>query len=215
MCDRSSSSSSGKRNLEHEDTEEDLEAKRQKLLSDLVLTSEAMQEDTSGVYVDDDTNFKCLTYNDLKAPKYDSECYGCKYINTTSLAENEDYLYLMKLYTENTGSSSREAIFRNIKDFFDKYCSEYSDMDWSLESIREHFDNHTCFPTDELNKQITLNKKMRDFILSSVIYKKGDEIKVNNKNIKDVISIQREIRELLLLKSKINSMVGYNETLDY
>lgn len=193
--------------------EEDSRAKRQRLLEELVLTNEAMP--TTG-YDDDEDNFRSVKYDELQKGDYSEECYACRHINNASMNENENYLYLMKLYTENIGSVSKESVYRMIKEYFDKYCYDEDDGEtWTVDSIREHFDKHTSFPTDELNKQISFSKKLRDMILSSAIYKKGDEIKVHNKNIKDILSIQKDIRELLLMKGKINTMVGYNEILDY
>lgn len=230
-----------KRDLEEEsELEEDLNAKRQKLLSDLVLAGEELCENENSIYIDDGANFKCLKYDDLKDKEYDENCYACEFVNNDSLRDNEDFLYMIKIYTDNIGNVSRESLFRMVKDHFDKYCKPYhkrqcddckkkeseneklpenclecKEIDWTLESIREHFDFHTNYPTDEINKQLNINKRMRNFAVSSAIYKKGDEIKLNNKNIKDILAIQREIRELMMIKGKINQMIGYSEILDY
>ena len=133
----------------------------------------------------------------------------------------------MKLYTENVGMVSKKAIYKMIKDYFDDHCrdqlNENGDAldpgpdtkNWTLESITEHFEHHTKFPTDEINKQLVMLKKLRDLSMASVIMRKGTEIKVNNKNVAGSLSIMKEIRELMQLKSKINGMIGYSEVLDF
>lgn len=200
-----------------DDQEEENRRKRQRLLEELVMTNEGGMGSGDNAYVyDDDDAFRNVKYDELQKGEYSEECYACRHINNASMNENENYLYLMKLYTENVGNVSKEAVYKMIKEYFDEFCYDEDEGEtWTLESIREHFDKHTNFPTDELNKQISFSKKLRDMIISSAIYKKGDEVKVNNKNIKDILAIQKDIRELLMMKGKINTMVGYNEILDY
>lgn len=210
---------------EYDDSEDDEEVKlkKQKILNDLIANSDAMAEDTSGVFcVDDDEtyDFKPVSYDEFQKDGFRDNCYGCRHMNNDSLADNDVYMEIMKIYKDHIGTTmSRDAVFRMVKEHFDEYCKDVDEgeevPEWTLDEIREHFDKHTSFATDEIHKQINICKKLRDNLLSSSIFKKGKETKINNKNVKDIMAIQREIRDLMMLKPKLSTMIGYNENINY
>lgn len=214
----SSSSSSSKKRYRPQDEYEDIEdssEKRMRILQDILDTNIAMDEEKSVNGDDEELDYKPIRYEELRQDEYSEDCYGCTHMNNDAIQENEKYYYMMKLYTENVSTSSKEAIFRMIKDYYDEYCKEDTGEDWTIESIREHFDKHTNFPTDELNKQIAINKKIRDITLSCIMWKRGEDVKLMNKNLRDLLALNKDTRELMMLKGRINTMTGYCEKLNY
>ena len=167
---------------------------------------------------DDSDGFQALSYNQLLRHKY-TRCYACDHINAGSLRENPDFVTMMRLYTDNASSTYKEASYRQIKEYFDQHCKEFTDYDWDLPCIREHFERHTQFPTDEIMMQLHVLRSIRDKMLSTVVSSRntenGEEIKPNNNNIKNLLAIQKEIRELMLSIKNVNSMAGFDPTLQY
>lgn len=207
-------------------------AKRQRIFDDLMLSDQSLlpEEDPN-----DTTPLSCeelvnIGYND---------CYACKYLNVESMVKNDKYLFLMKLYTQNASTITRDAIFIKIKEYFDKYIKsdliqiEKSQLemegkhvppdneivveDWTLQCIKDHFIKHTNFPTDEILNQIRIKRALRARLsdnLVEVVNTTGKQVFDMN-NIKLLITIEKEIQNLLKLKREIPSMVGYCQSLDY
>lgn len=210
------------------------DAKRQRLLDDILLTDRNL-----GLELDnDDTEVtEPMSYDELIDLGYE-DCYACEHMNIEALNQNENYLYLMKLYTQNAATITRDAIFKKIKEYFDSYIksdlitiekakleiegkpippdNELNVKDWSLECIKKHFDHHTSFPTDEIITQLRIKRALRARLTNNLVeITKDGKQKFNGNNIKLVISLDKEIQVLLKLKKDISSMVGYNATLDF
>lgn len=158
-----------------------------------------------------------MSYAELTDVQFKEDCFACKYINTQSLRENETFRLLMKLYTENAGSMSHGALFQQIKSYYDSYCRPMVQLEWTLPCIEEHFCKHTQFPTDEIIKQLRVLRAIRDEMISTALLRnaRNNEITPLNNNIKNIVVIQKEIRELMQSKKKINTMLGYSEILDF
>lgn len=185
-----------------------MDAKRQRLMEDY--RNDALERDTVVNEVNEPISLEELIDIDYTG------CFACEYLSSDALAENEDYLYLMKLYTENASSMRKEGLFKLIKDYFDKNIKPMVDIDWTLQSIKEHFTSHTKFPTDELAMQLAIKKSLRNKMAGNLVEKTPDGgLKFNHMNIRNVIAIDKEIMALLKAKKEIPHMVGYNEVLDY
>ncbi|GBG28606.1 Hypothetical Protein FCC1311_048272 [Hondaea fermentalgiana] len=158
-----------------------------------------------------------MSFEQLTEVKYRDSCFACKYINSSSLRENPEFVALMKLYTENAGSVSRPALFQLVKDHFDAYCRPVVQAEWSIACIEEHFTLHTNFPTDEVLKQLKVLVSIRNKMISTLLTRnvRTGEVKAHSNNIKNLITIQKEIRELLSFKKKLPTLLGYSEVLDF
>jgi hypothetical protein len=208
------------------------DAKRQRILDDIILTDQNL-----GLDEDQPDESEPMSYEELINVGY-SDCYACKYMNVENIIKNEKYLKLMKLYTDNASTITRDAIFNKVKEFFDKYIksdlieiekakleiqgkdippdNQIKTEDWTIECIREHFDRHTNFPTDEIITQLRIKRALRTRLSNNLIEVKSDGKQVfNHNNIKLLVTIEKEIQALLRLKKEIPNMVGYNHTLDF
>ena len=146
-------------------------------------------------------------------------CFACRYITTESLHSNKRFLALMHLYTKNYSIASRDAIFNNIKRFYDAKIRDQlpTPMEWTLESIRAHFTTHTKFPTDEIALQIQINESMRNKLTNHIIRrnKVNGSLTFDTENAKLMVTLQREIQNLLKMRKDIPTMYGYNQVLDF
>lgn len=209
------------------------DAKRQRILDDIMLTDTGL-----GINEEDQNDeTEPMSYEELIDVGY-TDCYACKHMNVESLNDNEKYLYLMKLYTQNASAITRDAIYKKIKQYFDEYIKadlikiekaklefegkpippedKIKTEDWTLECIREHFERHTNFPTDEVITQLRIKRALRSRLSNNLIEvtREGKQ-KFNVNNIKLLVTLDKEIQALLKLKKDISTMVGYNATLDY
>lgn len=188
--------------------------KRQRMLDDIVLANDEVTEE-------EDTA-EPMTYEELVDVQYTS-CFACEYINQDAMRDNDNYLAMMRLYTQNAGSICSDAIFVQIKRFFDEVIKPdldevYRDkkIDWSLKCIREHFLLHTSMPTDEILTQIRIKRALRTKLANNLVEKLADgRLRFNNHNIKHMLALDKEILVLLKSRKDIASMCGYNEVLDY
>lgn len=210
----SSSSSSNTRQREEDvvDVEEEA-AKRMRMMENLVFNEDDDNDDL------EDGAFHPMDDSDLLVEKYE-DCPFCDFINKGSLRDNEVFLDLMRLYTENASGTYREASYRHIKEFWDSNCAEHTGCDISLEQVRDHFEKHTQYPTDEILRQLRIYKNIRNNFLKTVLSKrknsKGkEEIQGHVNNIKVLIQIQKEIRDLLSSIKDIPSMAGYSNELNF
>jgi hypothetical protein len=124
----------------------------------------------------------------------------------------------MRMYTENISTCSRDALWGLIKTYYDKYIfGKIEDAQpWSLECISEHFSEHTRFPTDLILNQISVQLGIQKHIEDALVAKgENGKVFVDRENTKLLISINKEIRELLAKKKEISTMIGYSEILDY
>jgi hypothetical protein len=204
------------------------DSKKRKLLDDLALTN--TEGSLLGVEADlpddhEDTA-EPMSYEELIDTSYKS-CYACRHMNTEALQENKDYLYMMKLYTQNASSICKDGIYDLIKDHFEKHVKPYTGVtntetgeieyaDWTIDCIREHFKCHTAFPTDEVINEIAIKKALRNKLVGNLVSKKKDGTLIfNNNNIKTLIALDKEIMALYKSKKDIPNMIGYNEVLNY
>lgn len=164
-----------------------------------------------------------LDFNEVVDINY-KKCYACECINNDAMRENEHFMALMKLYTDNATSTCKDAIFSQIKLYFDKNIKpehesledETETIEWSLECIREHFLSHTQFPTDEILTQLRLKKALRNHLANNMVERKADgTMKFDIVNIKLATALDKEILTLLKARKEIPSMVGYSEVLDF
>ena len=210
----SSSSSSTSRAREEEVTAEDEAAKRRRLLGELVFNQNGDDEEDV-----DDGVFRPVDYDEIVNQEYE-DCYACNHINKGSLRDNEVFRDMIRMYTDNAASTMREASYRQIKEKFDAECRQYSDCDWTLDQIREHFQKHTQYPTDEVLNQLRIAKNLRDKHLKTLLSKRKnaegkEEIQSHANNMKLLLSIHKEIRDLMLSVEHIPKMVGYDTTLNF
>jgi hypothetical protein len=155
------------------------DAKRQRILDDIMLTDSNLGIDQEEEVVDDS---EPMSYEELIDVGY-VDCYACKHMNVEALNDNEKYLYLMKLYTQNASTITRDAIYKKIKKYFDEYIKtdlvliekakleiegknippddNIKTEDWTLDCIKEHFERHTNFPTDEIITQLRIKRAPR------------------------------------------------------
>lgn len=153
------------------------------------------------------------------------ECFGCLHINTKSIESNETYRNMMKLYAENSFIMSRESLFRLVKEFFDTVIrpelvelagdEEAPAPTWSLACIREHFNRHTRFPTDEICKQIQSKRGLRDVLADLIVEKLADgAYQINHNNLKAHSQIEKDIIALYKQLAERNKLGGYSGALD-
>lgn len=196
--------------------------KRRKVLNDIHLTTDL---DLGKMPEDDDDVTEPMSYKELVDVKY-KECYACENMHARSLEENENYRRMMELYTENSANICKDAIFKKIHEFYNliivpdlKDIHDEGDppiMNWTLESIREHFEAHTNYPTDEILFQSRLKKAIRNKLAENLIEKKNNgTLKFNHKNLDIMMKLDKMIIDLMKTKKDINSMVGYSKELDY
>lgn len=208
------------------------DAKRQRILDDIILTDPNL-----GLDEDQAEESEPMSYEELINVGY-TDCYACKHMNVENIIKNEKYLKLMKLYTDNASTITRDAIFKKVKEYFDKFIKEDLIMiekaklelqgkpippddkikteDWTLECIKEHFDRHTSFPTDEIITQLRIKRALRSRLSNNLIETSSDgKQKFNQNNIKLLITIEKEIQTLLKIKKELPVMIGYNAMLDF
>ena len=186
-------------------------SKRQKLMDDLFNAPAIDPDDVSM-----GSNVKCpITYEEMTQVNHPN-CYACNNITQQSIKENKYHFNLMKLYTDNSTSICKSAIYNLIKTYYDTEIFPETKIEWSLEAIKEHFLQHTRFPTDEILTQINVTQGIRKYLMDSLIEKndKGGP-KFNMENIRMLVSLNKELRTLRQLKEEIPSMVGFNQELNY
>jgi hypothetical protein len=202
------------------------DSKRRKLLNDISLT-----DNTLGQIHDDDDDeegkekLETLTYKDVLDTEY-KQCYACEHLHSSSLEENENYRFMMRLYTENSSNVCKNAIYINIHKFYNdiivpdlkevRLKDDPPIMDWTVDSIREHFECHTNYPTDEIIFQIRMNKALRNKLANNIVERRHNgTMRFNIKNMDILMRLDKMIIELMKTKKDINSMVGYSKELDY
>jgi hypothetical protein len=209
-------------------------AKRQRILDDIALTNINLDLDEEDVVEENEP----MTYDELIDIDYE-DCYACKHMNVESLNDNEKYLYMMRLYSQNASTICRNAIFEKIKQFFDEFIkpdlilikkaqmeidgiaipddtSNIKTDDWTMTCIKQHFDYHTNFPTDEILIQLRIKRALRSRISNHVVeITPSKKHKFNINNIKLLITLDKEIQSLLKQKKDISSMIGYSAVLDF
>lgn len=208
------------------------DAKRQRILDELIMTDQNL-----GMDEDQPEEAEPMSYEELISVGY-TDCFACKYMNVENIIKNEKYLKLMRMYTENASTITRDAIFGLVKNYFDTVIKvdllniekaklelrklpippddQIKVEDWTLDCVKEHFDCHTNFPTDEIIKQLRIKRAIRTRLSNNLIEVTSDgKQKFNQNNIKLLITIEKEIQALLKLKKDIPNMIGYNPTLDF
>ena len=159
--------------------------------------------------------------NELTTVKFKEDCFACNFINTFSMKKNPVFLQLMHVYTDNVVSSTRDSLWNMVKQYYEEHVRPILPAHvpiWTIDCIAEHFMEHTQYPTDEILNQINIKKGIRRHIVNSLVYKsdKSESEKIfDERNIKLLIQIDKEISRLYLSKSDISKMVGYCEVLDY
>ena len=89
---------------EYEENEDEIEKKRSKLMSNLILINEIdhNHDKVRTLYIDPDANYVPISFDEFCETTYESSCYGCEHMSTDSLTDNETFLYMMKLYYRNS-----------------------------------------------------------------------------------------------------------------
>jgi len=152
------------------------------------------------------------------------QCFGCLHVNTKSIESNESYRNMMKLYAENSFIMSREALFKLVKEFFDTVIrpelaeiagDEEEVPEWTLECIKEHFNRHTRFPTDEICKQIQSKRGLRDVLADLLVEQHTDgTYHINHNNLKAHSQVEKDIISLYKQLAERNKLGGYSSVLD-
>lgn len=161
---------------------------------------------------------KAVSVKEFTASKFKNECFACKYINSKSLRENDRFMAMMRIYTDNSSVISKEYIWIMIKRFYDEFIRPQlpsNEYPWTIDCIEEHFSTHSRYPTDEILRQISIKQALRNQIANAIVYDNNQEKTFDRENIKLLIMIDREIRSILMTKKDISNMIGYCEVLDY
>ena len=188
-------------------------SKKQRLLDNLLNASPANDDDGSELF---DDKFFNVSFAEMSRVEY-TDCYACSHITTSSLKDNKYHYQLMKLYTENSTSICKDAIFNLVKEYYDTQLFPKTNIVWSKEAIVEHFNTHTNFPTDEVLMQIAINESVRKYLMNNLIEQShdGERHKFQMNNLKMLISINKELRILRNSKNELPNQVGYDSTLNY
>ena len=123
----------------------------------------------------------------------------------------------MKLYTDNSMSVTKDAIFAMMLEYYNKYIKEHlNGRVLTLFEITNHFQLHTSFATDEVLTQISITKGIRRHVMNSLA--KLDEegkVRVNDANVKMLLMLNKELRALQQMKDELPNHIGYDNTLSY
>lgn len=205
------------------------ENKRRRLLDSLDLT------DSSSNCGDSGEKKTPIKYDELVDVNY-KNCFICENVHAAAIQNNESYAYMMSLYTKNAANICKDSIYKQIYDYFNEYIvkeikqirkemeeegdtqglAETPIPEWSLEGVKEHFEFHTNYPSDELIFQIRLRKSLRRKIMDSLLEKNSDgSININHKSIDTLQKLEKSIIDIMKSKKDINTMSGYSPELDY
>ena len=206
--------------------------KRRRLLDNIELTDTSLGQQPDN---DDDEKFEPIKYDELVDVNF-KKCFICENVHAAAIQNNESYAYMMSLYTKNAANICKDSIYQQIYDYFQEYIvKEVEEMraemekegdieglaetpvpEWSLEGVKEHFEFHTNYPSDELIFQVRLRKALRRKMVDSLIEKKEDgTVKINHKTIDTLQKLEKSIIDIMKAKKDINTMVGYCNVLDY
>ena len=173
---------------------------------------------------DDDGNMARMSYEDLVEVKH-KNCFGCQRINQESMKENEYYLNMMKLYRDNCSNTCGESVYRLVKEYFDEEIKPILEADetdngikdWPLEVIREHFQRHTNYATDEVIRQINITTALRDHMMNFLVQvdSGGEKAKYDVNYIKVMITLNQEIRKLRSMRKDLPNMIGFDNVLNH
>lgn len=209
------------------------DCKRRKLVNSINLTNTNLGVAEDDVDVDEKT--EPMGYDELVDVQY-KDCFACEHMHAKAIENNESYGCLMKLYTTNSANICKDAIYKKIHTFFHenivpdlveirkemtRECDTEGLVDlpppeWSVESIKEHFETHTNYPTDELLFQVRVQKAIRNKLSNNIVEKRVDgTLKFNHKNLDAFNKIEKAIVEIMKTKKDISGMVGYSRELDY
>ena len=191
---------------------DDSSNKRQRLLDDIML-SEPINPDG---FTPECPKMIPVTFDEMTKVNH-PKCYACTHITPASLRENKYHFNLLKLYTDNSTSICKDAIYALIKEYYDKEIKPNTDIEWHLAAIKEHFQSHTMYPTDEILRQINITQGVRSFLMDNLMERSenGDTVKFQMNNLKMLISLNKELRTLRLLKNDVPGMIGYDQQLNY
>jgi hypothetical protein len=190
--------------------------KRNRLLEDMSMLDPI---DMGGPQIDhgsgDEPMFP-VSFDEITAVQH-MECYACNHITAASIGENPYHSRLVRLYTENSTTICKDAIYSLVKRYFDEEIRADVGMEWPLPVIKEHFLCHTMYPTDEVLTQINITAGLRRNVMNNLIKRdeSGANTKVDMNNAKLLISLNKELRILRQLKGDIPSMLGYDANLNY
>lgn len=186
--------------------------KRRRLLDDLLL-SDPVNPDAMST---SEPQTIPVTFEEMSKVAY-PDCYACNSISPASLRENKYHRSLMKLYTDNSTSICKGAIYNLIKEYYDSEIKPTTGVEWSLEAIKEHFQSHTMYPTDEILRQINITQGVRNYLMDYLIERgeRDDKMKFNMNNLKMIVNLNKELRTLRTLKNDIPNMIGFDQQLNY
>lgn len=149
------------------------------------------------------------------------ECFGCKYLNERGFQSNTKLKKLMELYTENVCSMSKDAIFKQIKEYYDhEIYPEMEEvgvgMEWDLDQIRAHFNTHTNYPTDKILSMIRMYEGIVNRLANETCARGPDGRMVfNEKNLKLLLTMNDKIMILRKMKDHLPNMIGYSTELSF
>jgi hypothetical protein len=157
-----------------------------------------------------------VKFRDIDRTTY-HRCFACEFITDASPNSTPEYRAMIKLYCDNSTSRTKDAVFALVKQYFDEVIKpEVAPVDWTIESIREHFTKHTNYATDEVLSQLSVMGTIRGALLDTIAFRdESGFTRVDVKVVKTLIVLQREIRELRKSREKLPQMLGYNENLKY
>ncbi len=157
--------------------------------------------------------------SELTTSRHKTGCFACMFINSQSLRNNQKFLLMMKMYTQNSSSCSRDSLYVNLEKFYNTHVRPDvpGKIQWTVECIKEHFTEHTRYPTDEILTQLDTMRGILRILNDTVASERqADRTRmIDERNVKMLVSIQREIQNLLKSKREISTMIGYCEVLNY
>lgn len=170
----------------------------------------------------DENAMETLSFDDLMKVQH-SSCFACQRINQNTLRDNEYYYKMLQLYKDNATGTCLETVYIMVKDYFDTQIKPILDEDedddglkeWPLEVIREHFQRHTLYATDEIIRQINVTTALRDHLMNNLVKVNSNSAKYDVKYIQTLINLNQEIRKLRSMKSEIPAWFGFDNTLNY
>ena len=146
-------------------------------------------------------------------------CFGCMALTPSVFQDrnhNKKLIALFRLYTTNRLYLTDDALVSNMHEFY--YQTIYPDtkVEWTKEDIKLHITKHARSPTAEVLTQIDNIKSIRN-AMGNKLFDKNEDGKLfpNLNNIKLFLQLQKEIRTLLSSGDSLQSMIGFNQQLNF
>jgi hypothetical protein len=143
--------------------------------------------------------------------KHDSsskKCFGCEYGSVEPDDSHPALKALWKLFAENFGKCSNEALARLMHSLFMKEIYEpmkqqgHKIDEWTVAQIVEHIESHIVEPTINNTNAIRNLRYLEHIMLNNVKLKNkhSEECKVDLKTLRGILEVQKQIQVLFNAK---------------